>query len=141
MDRDIMFSRIIGFISKVHGIEVTFKDIKVGELTNLQQEMLLILYLSCSYTLSGLSECLNINLPNCSREVKKLTESGYVQKSISTVDKRKTELQLTTFGSEQVEQYLYTIKESFYKSRTDFNDDKIDRIISAIDLLEQEVFN
>lgn len=141
MDRDIMFSRIIGFISKVHGIEATFKDIKVGELTNLQQEMLLILYLSCSYTLSGLSECLNINLPNCSREVKKLTESGYVQKSISTVDKRKTELQLTTFGSEQVEQYLYTIKESFYKSRTDFNDDKIDRIISAIDLLEQEVFN
>lgn len=141
MDRDILFSRIIGFISKVHGMEVRFKDIKVGELTNLQQEMLLILYLSCSYTLSGLSECLNINLPNCSREVKKLTESGYVQKSISADDKRKTELHLTPFGREQVEAYLNSIKESFFQNRPDFAKSKIDKIVGAIDLLEQEVFN
>lgn len=140
MSRDLLFSRVVGLMTKVHELEDSFKDIEDREVTKLQKELLLLIYLSCSRNLSSLSRCLNINLPNCSREVKKLTEAGYIRKERSTTDRRETQLLLTDRGLHYTEDWLNNIKTLFFNSRSEFTEEKISQIISAIDLLEAEIF-
>ena len=82
---------------------------------------------------------MNINLPNSSREVKKLTQLGYIQKSSSIEDKRKTELSLTTEGRTKVEEFLEKMKDDFFAQYGDWTEERIERCIKSIDVLEEEL--
>ena len=83
---------------------------------------------------------MNINLPNSSREVKKLTQLGYIQKSSSIEDKRKTELSLTTEGRTKVEEFLEKMKDDFFAQGGGWTEERIERCIKSIDVLEEELF-
>ena len=83
---------------------------------------------------------MNINLPNSSREVKKLTQLGYINKSSSIEDKRKTELSLTTEGRTKVEEFLEKMKDDFFAQYGDWTEERIERCIKSINVLEEELF-
>lgn len=83
---------------------------------------------------------MNINLPNSSREVKKLTQLGYINKSSSIEDKRKTELSLTTEGRTKVEEFLEKMKDDFFAQYGDWTGERIERCIKSINVLEEELF-
>lgn len=141
MNKDILFNRTAGFIAKVYDFEAKLSEGKGdSEITHLQLELLKILYFSCCKSISGLSECLNINLPNCSREVKKLSLSGFIQKTVSSSDKRKTELSLTDKGKNKVEKFLFDMRDNFFKHENIWSEDKIKKCIDSIDILEKELF-
>jgi DNA-binding MarR family transcriptional regulator len=141
MTKDDLFNRTAKLISKVHDFETSLSG-QGGddEVTALQFDLMQILYFTGQKNLSGLSHCLNINLPNCSREVKKLTNLGFIEKNSSVEDRRKTELSLSGIGAKKVESFLEEMKSRFFDQSTDWNADRIERCISSIDILEQEIF-
>ncbi len=140
MNRDIAFRKLVEMISSLHQMEDSLLSmVKRPELTDLQQSMMTILYLSGPKNLSSLSSCLNINLPNCSREVKKLSESGLVKKEPSREDRRVTHLSLSDDGRREVEALFAEMKELFFRSAGDWNEERSARLIQALDVIHQEL--
>ncbi|MDC7231618.1 MAG: MarR family transcriptional regulator, partial [Spirochaetales bacterium] len=115
MTKDDLFFRAADLITKIHDMEADL-EAQGGdhEITSLQSNLLKILYFSGPQNLSGLSHCMHMNLPNSSREVKKLTELGYIQKTSSPDDRRKTELSLTVRGKEKVNLSMDEMKAAFF---------------------------
>lgn len=141
MTKDDLFNRTARLIAKIHDFETKFSDQGGdGEITALQYDLMQILFFSGKKNLSGLSHCLNINLPNSSREVKKLTTMGFIEKNKSLEDKRKTEITLTEKGILKIESSLAVMKEQFFSQSTDWSPERIKRCISSIDSLEKELF-
>ncbi len=141
MDKDDLFNSTAQLISKMHDFEIKFSSPGGdGEITALQYDLMQILYFSGKKNLSGLSRCLNINLPNSSREVKKLTALGFIEKKISLEDKRKTELTLSDKGILKIESSLEVMKEQFFSQSSDWSPERIKRCISSIATLEKELF-
>lgn len=140
MTKDDFFSRTANFISKIHDLEARLSTQGEDDHVTAQQfEILKILYFSAQKDLSGLSKCMNINLPNSSREVKKLTQLGYIHKSSSIEDKRKIELSLTAEGRMKVEESLVKMKDDFFIQNEDWTEERIERCIKSIDILEKEL--
>ncbi len=142
MTKDDLFNRTTGLILKIHELESSLSNPNGDdEVTALQLDLLTVLYFACSKNLSDLSHCLSINLPNCSREVKKLTLKGFLKKNKCHCDRRKTEIALTTLGTNKVEAILHEMKESFFKQNSNWNKQKIKRCIDSINILETELFD
>ncbi len=141
MTKDDLFNRTARLISRIHDFEAKLTEQGGDEHVTAQQfDVLKILYFTSQKNLSELSKCMNINLPNSSREVKKLTQLGYIQKSSSIEDKRKTELSLTTEGRTKVEKFLEKMKDDFYAQGGVWTVERIERCIKSIDVLEEELF-
>ncbi len=139
MNKDYLFNRIVGLISGLHGLEAKLSSDKTDDVTALQMNLLMILFFSSYSSMSSLSKCLGINLPNCSREVKKLTNMKLVKKNVSASDKRKTELSLTDIGRKRVESFLNEMKDNFFKEKQNWTDEKIKKCVENIDNIERDI--
>ena len=141
MTEDDLFRRIAAFISNIHSLESDLAQIiQDGELTPLQQDLLRVLYFSGPRNLSSLSACMNMNLPNSSREVKRLSASGLIQKRMSLQDKRIVEISLTDRGRNKVEIGLKAMKESLLSTSKEWTPERMERIVSSLNILENEIF-
>jgi DNA-binding MarR family transcriptional regulator len=141
MTEDDVFRRAAAFISNIHSIESDLAQlIQDQELTPLQQNMLRILYFAGPKNLSSLSQCMNMNLPNSSREVKRLSEAGLILKGSSPFDRRVTQLTLTDSGKRKVEEGLELMKESLFSSSGEWTPHRIERVLSSLTILEDELF-
>lgn len=141
MNKEKLFSYTTELFLKVHELEASLsKDIEIENVTSLQLNILKILYYSDCKNLSDLSNCLNINLPNCSREIKKLTINGFVIKRSSETDKRITEIKLTNLGKTKVYNILNKMKESYFKNKSELNDEIMDECIKSIITLKKHLF-
>jgi MarR family 2-MHQ and catechol resistance regulon transcriptional repressor len=77
MDNNQLFQKFVAFSAAVHQItnDIT-KDVKSEALTPLQYKILEYIAVSQPVTLSEVSDCMQMSMPNTSREVKKLSEKG-----------------------------------------------------------------
>lgn len=142
MDKDIIFKRTAAFISNLHDLESSLSTgADKGNLTPLQHSILQILYFTNPKTLSALSECMNMNMPNTSREVKKLTELNLISKSQSENDKRITNLSLTAEGSAIIETGLNHMRDEFFRNTGSWSERRIKRFLESLDVLEQDLFS
>ena len=133
-----MFERTLQFITEIHQLEDRMNDQSVNsDLTVIQQKLLQILYFSSPKNLSTLSKCMNMNMPNCSREVKKMVQLNYIQKSCPLEDRRITELSLSLEGIKKEEALLKHMKENFTRQYKHYGEDQIKLLIHAMDTLEQ----
>lgn len=140
MDQDELFQGIFRFLAKLHQLEDDLlAEFPERDLTEQQQNLMTVLYLSGPKNLSGLSRCLHINLPNCSREVKKLTQRGYVRKEGSCRDRRIIELSLTPLGQERVRAVMEGVKEAYFRRAGEWSPSRAERIRSALAVLEEEL--
>ena len=140
MDKDQLFQKILYFISALHQMEDSLLSSGTGsDITDTQANLMTILYLSGSRNLSSLSSCLHINLPNCSREVKKLTQKGYIRKESSPRDRRIIEISLSSEGRTFMELTFSALKNTFFKNTGDWNVSRLERVYSAIQVLEQDL--
>ncbi len=140
MMKDDLFNKTVSLISKVYELEVALDSPEnYIDVTDLQLNLLKVLYFSCSKNVSSLSQCLNINLPNCSREVKKLTVKGFIEKKTSQSDKRQTELALTKLGNSKVEYFLSNMKKNFFSRDKVWTDEKLKLCLDSIDTLMEEL--
>jgi DNA-binding MarR family transcriptional regulator len=72
---------------------------KPKELTTLQYKMLLLLIGCQSKTPSQIAECLNLSLPNTSRELRVLENLDLIKKDPDQKDKRKVSIRVTDHGN------------------------------------------
>lgn len=82
MNEHELFQEILEFTKSVYDSTIEIrKSAKPDTLTPQHYNILEIIYLHNTKSVSELCDCLDISMPNASRELKKLTELGYVKKS------------------------------------------------------------
>ncbi|MBI9106346.1 MAG: MarR family transcriptional regulator [Spirochaetales bacterium] len=141
MDNDLIFKRTADFISDLHELESSLLSCGGKSiLTPLQSNLLQILYFTPGKTLGALSTCMNMNMPNTSREVKKLTEQGLITKFNAPNDKRIIELSLSDEGRKLIETRLSQMKEAFFSQSGEWTEDRARRFLGSLDILEKELF-
>ncbi|MFD1903320.1 MarR family winged helix-turn-helix transcriptional regulator [Paenibacillus rhizoplanae] len=83
MDNNHLFQKFIAFTAAVHQITNDIsRDVNSDGLTPLQYKIVEYIAVSQPVTLSEISDCMNMSMPNTSRELRKLSEKkGYVPAS------------------------------------------------------------
>ena len=141
MKKDLLFKRTAQFITAIHRFEdLLYRHSVHHQLTPAHRQILQILYFSGPQNLSALSSCMNMNLPNCSREVKKMNLLGYVEKRDSPTDRRMTELSLSKNGRRKIEELLGSMKETFFARSGEWTEKRMKQCIRNMDVLEEDLF-
>lgn len=137
---DELFRRLAGFVSRIRELET---DIRQGVyedvLTPLQHQSLEVLYFSGPRNLTSLSHCLGINLSNGSREVRKLDRLGLVKKSISGMDRRVVEVELSDSGRGTVEQVLARMRSTASTRLASLTPEDQKAILAAMEVLDRKL--
>ncbi|WP_340005738.1 MarR family transcriptional regulator [Paenibacillus sp. FSL K6-0276] len=142
MDKEAFFQKIVTFTTAVH--EVTYdltKDIKPDDITPVQYSILEYIAVSQPVTLSQISDCKNISMPNTSRELKKLTEKNLCEKFDVAEDRRKQMIRLSDAGQAMMNGAFERIGERFLSRIKDASEEELEEINRALDVLQSKVFN
>ncbi|UUZ92307.1 MarR family transcriptional regulator [Paenibacillus sp. P25] len=90
MDKHALFNQFVAFTAAVHQVtdEMT-KDVRSETVTLVQYKILEYLAIRQPLTLSQISDCLHMSMPNTSRELRKLIEKKLCVKVADSEDRRK----------------------------------------------------
>lgn len=141
MDYNQFFGEVMGFIAKVHEKSHEYlKEARPDGLTPLQCEIIEYIYFEEKRTVSGIADCLKMSLPNCSREIKKLENGGYVKKTQDENDRRKSYVCLDIKGKEFTDVTFERLKVRIFNKLGDMSEEEFETNIQAIRLLEKYIF-
>lgn len=141
MDKEAFFHKFVTFTTAVH--EVTYeltKDIRAEGITPVQYGILEYIAVSQPVTLSQISECKNISMPNTSRELKKLMERNLCSKLDVVEDRRKHLIRLSDTGQAMMNEAFARIGERFWDRIKDTSEEELEEINRALDVLQAKVF-
>ncbi|WP_458120724.1 MarR family winged helix-turn-helix transcriptional regulator [Paenibacillus sp. Z6-24] len=142
MKTNDLFQQFVAFTAAVHQVssEMT-RDIPTGELTPAQYKIMEYLMVSQPVTLSEISECIHMSMPNTSRELRKLTDKGLCEKVTDPQDRRKQLIRLSDQGSVMMEDIFQTVKERFAKRAAALSEEEMVQVEQALTLLQEKIFN
>ncbi|MCR8642916.1 MarR family winged helix-turn-helix transcriptional regulator [Paenibacillus sp. N1-5-1-14] len=139
---DQLFQKFIRFTTAVHEITTDMtKGINVDSVTPIQYRILEYIYVSEDVTLSQISECINMSMPNASREVKKLTGKELCEKITDNQDRRKQYIRLSTKGQTCMDIAFQEIEVRFKQRIESLTEDELLQVGKALDLLQTKVFH
>jgi DNA-binding MarR family transcriptional regulator len=137
MDTTKLFQQFVRFTSAFHQVTNGLtKDIELEDITPLQYKMLEYITVSQSVTLSQISECLHISLPNSSRELKKLMEKQLCIKVIDPIDRRKSDIRLTEKGTTLMNEVFQHIEQKFQERIKNLTEQELIEIEHALHTLQ-----
>ncbi|NOU81756.1 MarR family transcriptional regulator [Paenibacillus sp. LMG 31459] len=141
MDNNQLFQKFVAFSAAVHQItnDIT-KDVKSEALTPLQYKILEYIAVSQPVTLSEVSDCMQMSMPNTSREVKKLSEKGVCTRITDPDDRRKQGITLSAAGEALMNEAFQQIAVRFEQRIAGITAAERKEIEQALDLLQQKVF-
>lgn len=140
MNKDELFTHAIHFFSSViDTVHDLTRQIDIDDLTKIQYKILELIYFNPTSTPSEINQCLNLNMPNTSRELSKLELKGLIVKTTDLQDKRKVYISLSETGLALMEHALAQIKQKFLKSTSDLSEDDISEIIKAIHIIQSKL--
>ncbi|KWX69408.1 MarR family transcriptional regulator [Paenibacillus riograndensis] len=140
MDNEL-FQKFVAFTTAVHQITSDIsKDIKSEALTPLQYKILEYIAVSQPVTLSEISDCMHMSMPNTSRELKKLSEKQLCDKITDPADRRKQEITLSPAGEAMMNEAFQHIAIRFTERISDLTGEQRKEIERALDLLQEKVF-
>jgi len=141
MENKTLFEKFVAFTSAVHQVtnEMTI-EVKSDTITPVQYKILEFITVSSHVTLSEISNCLNISMPNASRELRKLYEDKLCEKVLNSNDRRKQFIHLTTKGEQMMQESFQIIETRFNKRMENVSQEEKEEINQAIDLLQKKVF-
>ncbi|REK72061.1 MarR family transcriptional regulator [Paenibacillus paeoniae] len=136
-----MFQNFVAFLSEFHQATHQFtKDVRPEGTTAAQYDILEYLMVSQPATLSEVSECVHMSMPNTSREIRKLEEKGLCEKTSDPLDKRKQLIQLTTSGQAIMGQAFNEIEARFMARIQDASPEDIRELEHALQVIRKQVF-
>lgn len=142
MTNDTLFQSFTTFINTLYGFtEKIKKDLKPNAVTPVQNEILLCLYANHTKSVSEISDSLNLNLPNTSRELKKLTDLELIAKKADSDDKRKSNIMLSTKGNTLMTSSFSAIEQDFNSKINDYSEEEILELINAIKLINEKLIS
>jgi len=141
MDKNGLFPKFVAFTAAVHQItnEIT-KDVKAGDLTPLQYKILEYIAVSQPVTLSEISDCMHISMPNTSRELRKLSGKQLCDKVVDPADRRRQGIRLSAAGEAVMNQSFERIAVRFEERIAGVTAEERQEIGRALDLLQAKVF-
>lgn len=141
MDNNAIFRKFVAFTAAVHQItnELT-KDVKSEAITLVQYKILEYIAVSQPVTLSEISECMHMSMPNTSRELRKLSEKQLCEKVAVTEDRRKQFIRLSEKGEAMMNEAFQRIEARFVQRIGTVSDEELKEIERALDLLHTKVF-
>lgn len=142
MERNSLFQKFVMFTSDVMQTTQTLsKNVKSDDITPLQYRILEQLAVSPALTLSQISECQHISMPNTSREIKKLMEKNLCQKHESPHDRRKQYISLSPEGEDMMNHAFSIIEARFIERIKGIPTEELQQIEAAVDLLHNKIFH
>lgn len=141
MDKKKLFHQFVSFTTSVHEVthELT-RDIKPDDITPVQYRILEYIAVSQPLTLSQISDCMHMSMPNTSRELKKLTEKHLCEKFEAADDRRKQLIRLSETGQTIMDEAFGRIGKRFFERIDDFSEEDMHDIQRALDILQSKVF-
>lgn len=142
MDKKALFHQFVSFTTSVHEVthELT-RDIKPEDITPVQYRILEYIAVSQPVTLSQISDCMHMSMPNTSRELKKITEKDLCEKLESTDDRRKQMIQLSKAGQAMMDEAFGRISERFFERVKNSSEEDLKDIQRALEILQSHVFD
>jgi DNA-binding MarR family transcriptional regulator len=141
VDNSSLFQKFVAFTTAVHQItnEIT-KDVKSEALTPVQYKIMEYIAVSQPVTLSEISDCMHMSMPNTSREMRKLSEKGLCDKVTDPLDRRKQGITLSPSGQAMMNEAFGTVAARFEERISQVSEAQRKEIEQALDLLQSEVF-
>lgn len=141
MDRNALFQRILTFAAAVHQVSNDFtKELKLDAVTPVQYGILQYIALHQPVTLSQISDCQHISMPNTSRELKKLYERNLCEKYDAPEDRRKQYIRLSPDGEAMMNEAFGHLRSRFLERLRGVSAEELADIGRALDLLGSKVF-
>jgi DNA-binding MarR family transcriptional regulator len=116
------------------------KGMPIGDITPLQYEILELLTVKQPMTLSEISDCKGISMPNTSRELRKLTEKGLCEKVEDPEDRRKQYIRLSMVGEEKMGMAFGHMRQLFLQQIEHVPEADLTRISEALEVLGTTIF-
>ncbi|MEK8129046.1 MarR family transcriptional regulator [Paenibacillus filicis] len=142
MDKHALFQKFVAFTAAVHQVsnEMT-KDLKPDTVTSVQYKILEYLAVSQPATLSDISECMHMSMPNTSRELRKLTEKQFCEKIAAADDRRKQFIRLSPKGEALMNGVFAQAEARLEERIRHIPEEELESIGQALDLLQDQVFH
>ncbi|MFJ8262792.1 MarR family winged helix-turn-helix transcriptional regulator [Rummeliibacillus sp. NPDC094406] len=142
MNKNALFNKVIAFTTSVHQVthDLTH-NIKSDSLTTVQYKILEYLKVSQPVTLSEISDCQHISMPNTSREIKKLKEKNLIEKISNPEDRRKQSICLSREGEIMMNEAFATIESRFLNRIQNTTEKDIEEIEQALNILQNKLFH
>ncbi|WP_110930734.1 MarR family winged helix-turn-helix transcriptional regulator [Paenibacillus bouchesdurhonensis] len=141
MDKHALFQKFVVFIAAVHEIsDHMTRDVKSEDITPLQYKMLEYITFNQPVTLSEISNCMHISMPNTSRELRKLSEKQLCDKLPDEEDRRKQYIRLSKQGEKMMSEAFGQVESRFAERVAHFSEEELQEIERALDLLQRKIF-
>ena len=141
MDKTEFFHKLVAFTASVHEVTYAFsRDVKSDAITPIQYKILEYLAVSQPVTLSQISECQHMSMPNTSRELKKLSEKSLCEKFDVEEDRRKQFIRLSPAGQAMMDDAFASIEARFQERIKETSPEELDEIERAVELLHRKLF-
>ncbi|WP_182200987.1 MarR family winged helix-turn-helix transcriptional regulator [Paraliobacillus salinarum] len=141
MNKNKLFQQFVRFTTSVH--QVTYdmtKEIRIENVTTVQYKILELITVSQPVTLSEISECLHLSLPNASRELKKLIQYQLCEKIIDPNDRRKFDIRLTEEGTVLMNKVFQQLEINFQERINNLSEPELKEIQNAFEILQTKFF-
>ena len=104
MDKKALFNNFVSFTTSVHRVthELT-KNAKSDTVSQVQYNILEFIAVNQPVTPSDINDCLDMAMPNTSRELRKLSEKNLIEKINHPQDRRKQTIRLPKYDGENDE--------------------------------------
>jgi len=141
VDQKAFFQKLVTFVTSVHQTtnDMT-KGLNLDSITPLQYGILQYIAISQPVTLSDISDCQQISMPNASRELKKLHEKNLCEKVAAAEDRRKQYVRLTQEGEAFMNKAFGHLEACFLERIKDVSEQELAEIGRALDVLQAKVF-
>jgi DNA-binding MarR family transcriptional regulator len=143
MDKTALFHKVLNLITSMHQVthELT-KEVKSKALsvTPVQYSILEFIAVRQPVTLSEICDCLDLSMPNASRELRKLNEKDLSEKVVAVDDKRKHIIRLSEKGQTMMNAAFQGIEARFLERIQHVSEDDLAQIDFALDVLQSKVF-
>lgn len=137
---DQLFKKFVRFTTAVHEITSEMsKGLHMDTVTPAQYRVLEYIYVSEPVTLSQISECMDMSMPNTSREMKKLTDKGLCEKLIDAADRRKQYIRLSERGRDLMNQAFQVIEARFLEHTKSLSAEERTEVEHALEVLLAKV--
>jgi MarR family transcriptional regulator, teicoplanin-associated locus regulator len=141
MDKTALFYKLVSFTNSVHHVtyELT-QNAKSDSITQVQYKILEYITVSQPVTPSEISNCMNMSMPNTSRELRKLSEKRLIEKIEDTEDRRKQYIHLSNDGKIMMNEAFASIEARFLDRIQNTSKEDLEEIERALDILQTKLF-
>lgn len=139
--KEALFQQTVAFVASVHQVHTEWtKLIPMDGITPLQYRILEYLMVHQPLSPSQISACMDVSMPNTSRELKKLTDKGLCVKFNDPSDRRKQYLRLSPAGEQYMGQAFACMQTQLGTQLESLSGAELERIMAAMQLLQETVF-